>query len=194
MATYPGSQTKITLTHDREATGDLVSQFVTQVMSKEMQIARLEALLDGLASGARNGSVDVTIDDGNGVKASGTVVFSGINTANDTFTLNGVTMTAVASASVNNQWSVAASATAQATAFAAAVNASTTSLISGQVVAVASGSTVTMTSQVAQIWGNAVTTAKGTDAGSVMTVSGARLTGGLAPTNPTVAPTYKHGV
>lgn len=194
MASYPGSQTKITLTHDKESTADLKMKFITQVLSPQMQIGRLVHLLQEIGMGSRNGSIDVTIDDGNPVTATGSVTFSNISTSADTFIVNGVTLTAIASATTNNQWSVAASATAQATAFALAVNSSTSGLISGYITAVASTSVVTFSSVFSGLAGNAQTIAKGTDTGSVMAVSGARLTGGLAATTSNVASTYKHGV
>lgn len=115
---------------------------------------------------------------GNATPASGTVIFSAINTANDTFLINGVTLTCVASGATNNQWNVGTTATTQAANFAAAVNASTTNLITGQVIATAASGTVTITSLWWGLSGNQCTIAKGTDAGTVMTVSGARLTGG----------------
>ena len=74
--------------------------------------------------------------------------------------------------------SARASATASAANLSAAINASETALVSGTVSASAATGTVTITALVKGQLGNAVTIAKGVDAGSVMTVSGARLTGG----------------
>jgi hypothetical protein len=123
------------------------------------------------------------VNGGSSVAASGTIAFSGVSTANDTILINGTTLTAVASGATNNQWNVKSTAALQAAEVVRAINASTTSLVSGQVVAsLTSTSTVTLTAVVKGITGNAITIAKGTDAGSVMTVSGARLTGGVNPT------------
>lgn len=191
---YPGPQTKITITHDRELATDLQSQFITQVMSKEMQIGQLERMINAIGAGARIASIAMTIDDGTAVAASDTLTLTNFNTAADTILINGVTMTCVASGAVNNQWNVAASASLQATEIARAINASTTSLISGQVVASAVGAVVTLTSAFVGVAGNAVTTAKGVDAGSVMTFSAARLAGGVASASSASAPLYKHGV
>ena len=194
MASYPGSQTKITLTHDKESTADLKMKLITQVLSPQMQISKLQHLLSELGMGARNGSIDVTIDDGNPVTATGSVTFSNISTSLDTFTVNAVVFTAIAVTVANNQFGVAASATAQASSFAAAINASTSALVSGYITAVASTSVVTFSSVFTGLAGNTQTIAKGTDTGSVMTVSGARLTAGAAATTSNVASTYKHGV
>lgn len=114
----------------------------------------------------------------NQTQASGTIAFSGVSTANDTVLINGVTFTAVASGATGNQWNVGANATASAANLAAAINASATALVSSQVSASAASGTLTITSLNYGVYGNQCTIAKGVDAGSVMTVSGARLTGG----------------
>lgn len=115
---------------------------------------------------------------GNAVPASGTVIFSAAATANDQFIVNGTTFTAVASGATGNQFNVGVSATASATNLKTAINASATALVSSQVLASSSVGTVTITSLDYGVFGNQCTIAKGTDAGSVMTVSGARLTAG----------------
>lgn len=191
---YPGSQTKITLTHDKETTADLKMGFITQVLSKEMQISRLELLLNEIGMGNRNGTIALTIDDGNPVAAVGSLTFTNISTANDTFLINGVTMTAVASAATPQQWNVGASATAQAANFVTAVAAANNALISGHVTAVAATSIVTFSAAISGLAGNAVTIAKGVDSATVMTASGGRLAGGTAATNSNAASTYSHGV
>lgn len=143
----------------------------------------IAAFLESLVGGCElNPVVGVSVDDA-ATPASGTIVFSGAGAANDTVLINGVTFTAVASGATGNQWNVGASATASAANLAAAINASASALVSGHVSAVAAAGTVTITSKVRGVYGNAVTIAKGTDAGSVMTVSGARLTGGAADSN-----------
>lgn len=179
-----GSQTKITLTHDQETTGDLQLKMITERMSKTSRATALQNWLARISSALSNAKISATIDDGNGVAATATITFTGANTTSDTVLINGVTMTSVASGPANNQWADGSSASTAAANLAAAINASTTSLISGQVSAAAAGAVVTITSLFPGLAGNAVTVAKGTDAGAVMTVSGARLTGGTAPTNP----------
>jgi phage tail sheath gpL-like len=129
------------------------------------------------------GSLVSTIDDGNEAAASGTFTFSGASTAGDTILINGVTFTAVASGATGNQFNVGASASAQATNLASAINGSATALVNTTVTALAASGVVTITAVKNGAMGNAVTIAKGTDAGSVVTVSGARLTGGLEATN-----------
>jgi phage tail sheath gpL-like len=114
----------------------------------------------------------------NQVQASGTIAFSGVASANDTVLINGVTFTAVASGATGNQWNIGASATASAANLATAINGSVTSLVSGYVTASAATGTLTITSAFYGLTGNQCTIAKGVDAGPVMTVSGARLTGG----------------
>ena len=175
-------QTKITLVHDKEAAGDLQSQFQTQAFTKESHVAGLEMLLQQIVIGIRNASVTTVIDNGDAVSASDTLTLTGVSTAADTILINGVTLTAVASGAVNNQWNVQGSAALQATEIARAINASSNSLVSGHVSAAAVGAVVTLTAVIPGVAGNAVTTAKGTDAGSVMTFSAARLAGGLAAT------------
>lgn len=143
------------------------------------------------SAGDRNCSYDVQVNGGASVAASGTIAFSGVSTANDTILINGTTLTAVASGATNNQWNVKSTAALQAVEVIRAINASTTSLVSGLVVAsLTSTSTVTISAVQKGIPGNAITIAKGTDAGTVMTVSGARLTGGVA----TSANVYHQGV
>ncbi len=119
------------------------------------------------------------VDQSSEVAASGTVIFSNAAQANDQVIINGVTLTAVASGATNNQWNIGTGASGSANGLVAAINASTTALINTQVTAAASSGTVTITADAYSYAGNSVTIAKGTDAGSVMTVSGARLTGGV---------------
>lgn len=192
---YPGSQTKITVIHDRETTSDLQHDFINSQVSKIAQSQAVRNLLEDMATGVRNGSVQTTIDDGNAVAATDTLTLTNFSTANDTILINGVTLTAVASGATNNQWNVKASAILQATEIARAINASSTSLVSGHVLASSTGASgvVTLTAVIAGLAGNSVTTAKGVDAGTVMTFSAARLAGGLAPTNSGTV-TYATGV
>lgn len=147
---------------------------------------RLKQYIERVASGnelAMSSSVPpqivVTVQEDQ-TQASGTVTFSAAATANDTVLVNGVTLTAVASGATNNQWNVGTGATGSANGLAAAINASSTALVSGQVTAAAAAGVVTITAVAYGVTGNAITIAEGVDGGSVMTVSGARLTGGAA--------------
>jgi phage tail sheath gpL-like len=177
-------------------TGNEAVQTIKDVFLKSTTNARGEALnlinyFQAAASGERTCSFDVQVNGGASVAASGTITLSSFNTASDTIIINGVTLTCVASGATNNQWNVKASASAQATEIARAINASSTSLVSGTQTASAAGGVVTITAATKGIGGNAITLAKGVDAGSVMTVSGTgRLTGGTA----TTANVYHFGI
>lgn len=177
------SQTKITVTYDKDATIDIQQRLLTSAFSKINQVNSLQNELNRIAGAVSNATVATVIDDGNAVSATGTITLSGINTANDTILINGSTLTAVASGATGTQFNVGTTAATQAANIASAINAATNALINAQVTASALGAVVTITSAIPGVAGNAVTIAKGTDAGSVMTVSGARLTGGSAATN-----------
>lgn len=178
------SQTKITITHDNDTTGDLQLKMQTQPLSSKMQLQALQNWLNRIDGGVSNATVATVIDDGNGAAATGTITVSGINTAGDTILINGSTLTAVASGATGVQFNVGTNATTQAANIASAINAASNALINLQVTATSAAGVVTITSVSKSALGNAVTIAKGTDTGSVMTVSGARLTGGSNPTNP----------
>jgi hypothetical protein len=149
-------------------------------------INRIRNFITGVATGTE-GALSSTVPpqvvikvQENEVKASGTIIFSAAASADDTVLINGVTFTAKASGATGNQWNVGASATATAANLAAAINASVTSLVSGYVTAGAATGTLTITSAFYGLSGNQCTIASGVDSGSVMTVSGARLTAGAA--------------
>lgn len=184
-------QTTITITHGAEAIATIENKLLKQATKPHEEAKSVANFMHALNGGDRKGSLVVQVNSGDAVAATGTITFTASNTANDTVLINGVTMTCVASGATNNQWNVGAgTATQQAAAFVSAVNASTTSLISGQVTASNVAGVVTLTSNFTGIAGNAVTTAKGTDAGPVMTVSGARLTAGAAPATLSAQNTY----
>jgi hypothetical protein len=167
------------------STTDLTTAFETaggkHSIAQRIQnfISSLQTGTELAASASSPPSIAISVQ-GNAVRASGTVVFSNAATANDTFLINGVTFTAKNSGAGANEWNVGASASASATNLAAAINASVTALVSGYVTASASSGTVTITSTFYGIYGNQCTIAEGVDSGSVMTVSGARLTAGAA--------------
>lgn len=140
----------------------------------------LERVLSGNESALAVGSppsIVVKIQ-GNEVKASGTITFSAAATANDTLIINGVTFTAKASGAGANEFNIGVTATASATNLAAAINASVTALVAGYVTATSALGVVTVSSALYGIGGNQATIAEGVDGGSVITVSGARLTAG----------------
>lgn len=186
-----GIQTVITVTHGNEALGTLQNQLLKSSTAAKAESMALLGLFGALQGGNRIASVDVQVAGGTSAAASGTIAFSGISTANDTILINGVVMTAVASGATSTQWNVKTTAALQAAEVIRAINANPSALVSGTVVAsLTSTATVTLTAVAKGLLGNAVTIAKGTDAGTVMTVSGARLTGGLA----TTANVYHYGL
>ena len=182
---------QININTGNEALQTIKNLFVGPPSGQRENVKKIADYFNAAASGLRTCNMDVQVNYGTGVAASGTIAFSGVSTAGDTILINGVTLTCVSSGATNNQWNVKTTAALQAAEVVRAVNASTTALVSGTVIAtLTSTSTVTLTA--AQIvgaavathpgvLGNSVTIAKGTDSGSVMTVSGARLTGGAAP-------------
>jgi phage tail sheath gpL-like len=180
------SQTTIVVTHNNETTADLKHRFQAPSHDSRGELLKLQQLLNRLAGGASNGSLTVTIDDGDKVAASGTITFSGVTQANDTVLINGVTFTAVASGATGNQWNVGASATLSAASLAAAINASATALVNLQVTASENGAgVITLTAINKGASGNAITLAEGVDGLTHIAVSGARLTGGTNSANST---------
>lgn len=164
----------------------LESNFETATGSREVA-QRLLNYLTSLCTGTEGAmsssvppQIAISIQE-NEVQASGTVIFSAAATANDTILVNGVTFTCVNSGATGNQWNKGSTAAESAANLATAINASATALVSGYVTASANGgATLTITSAFYGLSGNQCTIAEGVDAGSVMTVSGARLTGGAA--------------
>ncbi len=178
-----GQLVTINLTTGNEAVQTIKNIFLKPTSDQREECRAIGDYMTAAAAGLRTCSYDVQVNNGTATAATGTIAFSSFSTANDTILINGVTLTCVASGATNNQWNVKSTAALQAAEVIRAINASTTSLVSGQVTAsLTSTATVTLTSKFVDISGNAVTIAKGTDAGSVMTVSGARLTGGAAIT------------
>lgn len=114
-------------------------------------------------------------------KASGTLTFASV-VATNSFVINGVTFTAVASGASGNQFNVGLTDAATAINAAAAVNASNTTLIQGYVSASADTGVVTITAYDPGQAGNCITLAGGTH----ITASGARLTGGSEDPNKTI--------
>lgn len=168
-------KTVITVTHGTETSQSVKDLMYSTSTKPKMEAIKLARFFEGAAGGLRNCKFDVFA---NPVAATGTITFSDKATANDTVLINGVTFTAKASGATGDQFNVGASATASATNLAAAINASASALVSGHVSASSAAGVVTITSKFNSVAGNAVTTAKGVDSGSVITVSGARLTGG----------------
>lgn len=137
-----------------------------------------------LNAGARAAVVNSgVVDSGasDAVAASQIATFSDAATAADTFTINGVAFTAVASGATGNQWNVSALGTAplraaaDAASLAAAINASATDAAAGVVRASASGAVVTIACLIPGAIGNAIAVAKSSTA---ITLGGAALASG----------------
>jgi hypothetical protein len=90
------------------------------------------------------------------VPATCTFTFTGLPTAAQTCTINGVTFTAVASGATNAQFNIGADATATAANMAAAINACSTAKIVNVVTATAAAGVVTITAVAPGLGGNAM--------------------------------------
>lgn len=173
-------------------TGTLVSQFETPG-GKQGIAQRLASLIEAILCGCERGptglpaSIALSILT-NATRASGTFTYSSFATVNDVITISNVNFTAVATGATGNQFNVGSDATTQAANLAAAVNGSVTALIAGYVTASSALGVCTITSTNYGIYGNTLTMAKGLDAGTVVTVSGSKLTGGAVdPTAQTLS-------
>lgn len=156
---------------------------LTDAGDKHDFAARAQRLFSELACGAKRGSVLV---DGDTTAATGTFTLDTV-IATDAVSINGVTFTCVASGATGNQFNVGASDTDTATALAAAINASSSALVSEHVTASSSAAVVTITALYGGTPGNAITIAS---ADGTITASGARLTGGADGTEAS----YSYGV
>lgn len=121
--------------------------------------------------------IEISIQE-NETQATGSFAFAGVATADDTVLINGVTFTCVASGATGNQWDDGATAADSAENLAEAINRSVSNLVDGYVTAEAVGDDCIITSVFYGYAGNSITIAEGVDAGSDITASGARLTGG----------------
>ena len=190
-------QTVITVTHGSETQGTIKPKFTKAASLPHEQCRELSNFFDAISIGQRAASFTTQVNSNDAVAAKGTNVLSGHCSTSDTFLINGVTFTCVASGATNAQFNVGTTSLNQATSLAAAINACTTALVTGVVSATVVGSpaaTVTITALATGLSGNWVTIAKGTDVASAQTVSGARLTTGAAPTSITNGGTYHAGV
>jgi len=182
---------QVVLTITANESEERLNQLLDQETSKPKEwMQQLRNFLIRVVSTDIPSTIDQQIDGGDAVAASGTFTFSNTAANNDTVLINGVTFTAKTSGATGNQFNIGASATASAANLAAAINASATALVSGLVSATSALGVVTVTARAKGVTGNAVTIAEGVDSGSVITVSGARLTGGTDAT----ANTYRFGI
>lgn len=127
-----------------------------------------------------NAVVDVSVKE-NGVRAFGTLTFTGVAAANDVITINGVALTCKNSGAAANEWNKGTTTLECAQNFANAVSASTTNaLISGHISASVAAGVVTLSSLFYGVAGNAVTVVETTDSGNVMALT--NLTNGRLAT------------
>lgn len=145
-------------------------------------------IIDTALTGASctwNGSSFVIKSDttGTGVKASGTITFTGQPAPADTITIGGTVVTFVASGPTGNQVLIGATAAATATNLNTFLSASTDSNISLCTYSV-SGLVVTVTYKLVGLAGNSFTLA---ESAANLTVSGATLAGGVVSSSVTFA-------
>jgi phage tail sheath gpL-like len=136
-------------------------------------IQKLENFVKGVKSGLINANVEQVTDDTALVRASGTVTVASI-LADDTITINGVTLTGKASPSGQDQFDSDGSNTVVAAAIVTAINAHTS--LTGIVSATSSAGVVTVSAYVKGLIGNSITLASSN--GTRLAVSAARLAGG----------------
>lgn len=181
-------QTKIVITHDKEVAADLKAVLQTQVDKKQLEADLIQKFLQQLSSGVRNGSLAVTVDNGDGVAASKTLTGSTV-AATNTAVINGVTFTAVASGATGNQFNVGGSDAITMANLAATINASASAGVAGVVTAAAVGAVVTVTAVAVGVVGNLIPIS----ATGGITAGGSTLSGGSSSTNGTTL-TYAFGV
>ena len=135
--------------------------------------AYLSNMLTSMAAGSEKGTLE--LETGTALaKATGTFTLASV-IATDVVLINGVTLTCVASGATANQFNVGGTDTITATNMAAAINASTSALVSEHVTASAAAAVVTITAKEFGDEGNAITISS---PDSTITASGARLSGG----------------
>lgn len=158
-----------------EVTADMAVMLRAQTNDRFQAGQRMMQFWRALMGGARNAKVVI----GTGAaKASGTITFSSF-AADDTVTINGVTLTAKASPATEAEFAIGASDTAAAVALAAAIIAHST--LGTILTATSALGVTTVTALRPGKLGNCVTTAISARG----SVAAARLTGGLDGTEVT---------
>lgn len=117
-------------------------------------LGNLRNYIDQFISGVTSSSISIVTT---AVSASLAGTFTGQPTNLDTAVINGVTFTAVTSGPTANQFALGASPTAAAANFAAAINASTSAKIAGQISATSAAGVITLTAIVPGTGGNLFT-------------------------------------
>lgn len=137
--------------------------------SRRQSIVRLANLLHRMARGARTGSVELCT----GVaKAVGTITSTGAATDADTITVCGVVITAETGTVGNNEFAPSATPATQAANIAAAINTSTSTRLTGAVVATAAAGVVTLTAKAPGAIGNGLSLAESMDNVTVVDFAG----------------------
>jgi phage tail sheath gpL-like len=147
--------------------------------AKRSSFRRFTNFLQAIVTGKRLGAATTVEVRNAAVAATGTVVFGGVPTANDTITVAGTVFTAKASASLSTEYTIGASAALSAVAFAAKVNAHTT--VSKYVTASVVSATVTLTANVPGVIGNLIAVSESGTNTSIGAAATA-LTGGAEDT------------
>ena len=145
----------------------------------------VSAVINGVMTGAVcswNGTefIITSSSTGPGAFAVGAYTFTGNPAANDTITLQGTAITFVASSPVGNQVIIGASAAATFANLLTFVQQSTNSNIDQATYAQGTGLVLNITDKVAGTAGNSFTTTKSS---SVISVTGATLSGGTQPSS-----------
>lgn len=177
--------TTIQITHDTEAEATIEAELLKDTSAPREAAAALSRFFDAVASGARNASIEMGVD-ASQAYATGTLTCATV-VADNTFAINGVTVTMKASGATGAQVNIGASNTLTAAAIATFINAYAS--FSGIVTATSSGAVVTVKAAQRGLLGNAVTLA-GTS--TTLEASGARLSGGTGRAS--VGTSYSRGV
>lgn len=123
---------------------DLVDNLKLGKLDPRFSLMRIGQLIDGLNE---KKGVKSTVNIG-GTQPTSTITFTGQPVATETCSINGVTFTARASGAVANEFNIGPTFNETAANLAAAVNASTSAAIQGQIRATVSGGVVTLTAVV----------------------------------------------
>jgi phage tail sheath gpL-like len=148
--------------------------------NRRASLASLANLIEGINGGANNpgATVDVAYSSTDPVAASGSVAITHANVTNgDTVTIGGVVITAATSGNGTSSWTIGASASADATAMAACINANTT--LNKVVTASASSGTVTIACNQKGLIGNFIVMSTSDATAFALT----QLTGGTGGVN-----------
>jgi phage tail sheath gpL-like len=165
--------TTLVITIKSEDSQSLLQQLFEQDTNRNKEVAlELSKLFRELASGVKAANVNVSTSTDSPVRASATATLVSVP-ADDSITINGVTFTAKASPSGEEQFSQAGSNDDDAAALAAKINAHST--LSKQVYATSSSNVVTIT---AHAYGSAANSIALSESGTSITLSAATLENG----------------